>query len=173
MRRITSLLISVATIAGVAALMSPASGNADEAAAPYVTEKPAGYRDWKWIASAHEEGNLNSLGAVLGNAVAVKAFRAGTIPFPDGTMIAAVHYKAVLSDENDKIFGKAQSIVPGSPTNVQFMVKDSKKYAATGGWGFGHFNPDGKPVDAAFMKPCFACHAQFKAHDLVFTQYAP
>jgi hypothetical protein len=51
--------------------MSPASGSADEAAAPYVTEKPAGYRDWKWIASAHEEGKLNSLGAVLGNAVAI------------------------------------------------------------------------------------------------------
>jgi hypothetical protein len=107
---------------GVAALMSPAFGNADEAAPPWVTEKPAGYRDWKWISSAHEEGNLNSLGAVLGNPVAVKAFRAGTIPFPDGTMIAALHYSAVPSDENNKIFGKAQSIVPGSPTNVQFMV---------------------------------------------------
>ncbi len=173
MRRIASLLISVATMTGVAALMSPPSGNADETAPPWVTEKPAGYRDWKWISSAHEEGNLNSLGAVLGNPVAVKAFRAGTIPFPDGTIIAALHYKAVSSDENNKIFGKVQSIVPGAPTNVQFMVKDSKKYAATGGWGFGHFNADGKPVDAAFMKPCFACHAQFKAHDLVFTQYAP
>jgi hypothetical protein len=53
------------------------------------------------------------------------------------------------------------------------MVKDSKKYGATGGWGFGHFNADGKPVDAAFMKPCFACHEQNKTHDLVFTQYAP
>jgi hypothetical protein len=173
MRRFASLLVSVATMTGVAAQMSPAPGTANAPAAPYVTEKPAGYRDWKWIASAHEEGNLNSLGAVLGNAVAIRAFRAGTIPFPDGTIIAALHYKAVHSAENDKIFGQAQSIVPGAPTNVQFMVKDSKKYAATGGWGFGHFNADGKPVDAAFMKPCFACHAQFKAHDLVFTQYAP
>ena len=59
------------------------------------------------------------------------------------------------------------------PTNIQFMVKDSVKYATTGGWGFGHFSPDGKPANAAFMKPCFPCHAQEKAHDLVFTRYAP
>lgn len=173
MRGLAILLVSAATIIGIAVSMAPAYGNADQEAAPYVTEKPAGYRDWKVISVAHEEGNLNSLGFVLGNAVAIRAYRAGTLPFPDGTIIAAVHYGAVPSEENNKIFGKAQSIVPGSPTNIQFMVKDSKKYAATGGWGFGHFNANGKPVDAAFMKPCFPCHAQFKAHDLVFTQYAP
>ena len=172
MRRIASLLISVATMTGVAALMSPASGNADEAAAPYVTERPAGYRDWKWIASAHEEGNLNSLGAVLGNAVAIKAYRAGTIPFPDGTIIAALHYGHVPSAENNKVFGQAQSFVPGPPTNIQFMVKDSTKYAATGGWGFATF-VDGKPAAAASMKSCFPCHNQTKASDLVFTHYAP
>lgn len=173
MRGLAVLLVSVATIAGAAG--APASGNADQdtAPAPWVTEKPAGYRDWKVISVAHEEGNLNSLGAVLGNAVAIRAYRAGTLPFPDGTIIAALHYHAVPSEENNKIFGKAQSIVPGSPTNVQFMVKDSKRYAATGGWGFGHFNADGKPVDAAFMKPCFPCHQQFREHDMVFTQYAP
>jgi len=48
------------------------------------------------------------------------------------------------------------------------MVKASKKYAATGGWGFGHF-ADGKPGDAAFMKSCFPCHEKAKATDLVFT----
>lgn len=112
-------------------------------------------------------------GAILGNDVAIRAYRGKTIPFPDGTIIAALHYRHAASEENNKVFGQAQSFVPGAPTNVQFMVKDSKKYAATGGWGFGHFNADGKPVDAAFMKPCFPCHAQDQAHDLVFTQYAP
>jgi hypothetical protein len=53
------------------------------------------------------------------------------------------------------------------------MVKDSKKYATTGGWGFGHFNKDGKSVDEASMKTCFPCHDQIKARDLVFTRYAP
>ncbi len=63
-----------------------------------------------------------------------------------------------------KSLADAQSFVPGAPTNIQFMVKDSKKYAATGGWGFAHFQ-DGKPGDAAFMKPCF-CHEQAKGDRL-------
>jgi hypothetical protein len=52
------------------------------------------------------------------------------------------------------------------------MVKDSKKYASTGGWGFGHFN-DGKPAGKAFMTSCFPCHQKIKERDLVFTHYAP
>ena len=52
------------------------------------------------------------------------------------------------------------------------MVKDSTKYAATGGWGFAHFQ-DGKPGDVAFMKSCFPCHEKAKATELVFTRYAP
>lgn len=64
------------------------------------------------------------------------------------------------------------TFVAGPPTNVQFMVKDSIKYAATGGWGFGHFQ-DGKPGSEVLMKTCFPCPAQEKARDLVFTQYAP
>jgi hypothetical protein len=139
MRRIASLLISVATMTGVAALMSAASGNADEAAAPYVTEKPAGYRDWKWIASAHEEGNLNSLGAVLGNAVAIKAYRAGTIPFPDGTIIAALHYKAVSSEENDKIFGQKQSIRSWSADERSVYGQGLKKVRRDGRLGVRSF----------------------------------
>jgi hypothetical protein len=83
-----------------------------------------------------------------------------------------LHYRNVPSDENNMVFGQAQSFVPGAPTNIQFMVKDSKKYAATGGWGFGHF-ADGKPGDAAFMKSCFPCHEKTQATDLVFTRYAP
>jgi hypothetical protein len=126
------------------------------------------------ISVAHEEGNLNSLGAILGNEVAIKAYREGKLPFPDGTIIAALHWRHVPSEENNKVFGQDQSFVAGPPTNVQFMVKDSKKYAATGGWGFGHFNGrDGKPAEKAFMKTCFACHQAMKARDLVFTKYAP
>lgn len=159
--------------ANAGAAMAPASGQVDQQGAPWVTEKPDGYRDWRLISVAHEEGNIHSLGAMLGNDVAIKAYRENTLPFPDGTIIAALHYQNVASEENDKVFSQPQSFVPGPPTNVQFMVKDSKKYAATGGWGFGHFNANGKPVDAAFMKPCYPCHAQNKAHDLVFTHYAP
>ncbi len=173
MKHFTFFLVTVATLAGLVARIASARGHADaDPGAPYVTEIPQGYRDWKWISSAHEAGNLNSLGAVLGNDVAFKAFRDGRLPYPDGTIIAALHYRNVPSEENNKIFGQAQSFVPGAPTNIQFMVKDSKKYAATGGWGFGHF-ADGKPGTAAFMKSCFPCHEKTKATDLVFTHYAP
>ena len=172
MKHFTFFLIAVATMAGLVALIAPAPGHADGQAAPFVTEIPQGYRDWKWISSAHEAGNLNSLGAVLGNDVAFNAFREGKLPYPDGTIIAALHYHNVPSAENNKVFGQAQSFVPGPPTNIQFMVKDSTKYAATGGWGFATFK-DGKPADAASMKSCFPCHNQAKASDLVFTHYAP
>jgi hypothetical protein len=83
-----------------------------------------------------------------------------------------LHYSYLPSEENNKVFGQAQSFVPGAPTNIQFMVKDSKRYAATGGWGFGHF-ADGKHGDAAFMNSCFTCHEKAKATDLVFTHYVP
>jgi Cytochrome P460 len=173
MKHFTFFVVAVAAMAGVVALIAPAPGRADGVpASAFVTEIPHGYRDWRWISSAHEAGNLNSLGAVLGNDVAINAYREGKLPFPDGTIIAALHYRHVPSDENNKVFGQAQSFVPGSPTNVQFMVKDSTKYAATGGWGFAHFQ-DGKPGAAAFMKSCFPCHEKAKASDLVFTHYAP
>jgi hypothetical protein len=148
MKHFTFFLVAVSTIAGLVTFVASAPRHADGETAPnFVTEIPQGYRDWQWISSAHEAANLNSLGAVLGNDVAVKAYREGKLPFPDGTIIAALHYRNVPSDENNKVFGRVQSFVPGPPTNIQFMVKDSTKYAATGGWGFAHFQ-DGKPGDA-------------------------
>jgi Cytochrome P460 len=173
MKPIAFLLVAVATLAGVVAFTPSASLHADEGAAPiFVTKIPPGYRDWRLISVAHEEGNLNSLGAVLGNDVAITAYREGKLPFPDGTIIAALHYSHAPSEENNKVFGRSQSFVAGAATNIQFMVKDSKKYAATAGWGFAHFK-DGKPGDEAFMNTCFPCHNQAKARDLVFTRYAP
>ena len=173
MKWIALLLVIVAGIAAIAALIPATSGQTGQDAAPvWVTKIPAGYRDWKWISSAHEEGNLNSIGAVLGNDVAIKAYREKTLPFPEGTIIAALHYRYTSSEENNKVFGRAQSFVPGQPTNVQFMIKDSKKYAATGGWGFGHFNKDGTLGNDGLMKTCFPCHAK-ASRDFVFTQYAP
>jgi hypothetical protein len=173
MTRFTLLLLAVGTMAGLATLVAHPPGATDaQTTAPYVTEIPHGYRDWRWVSSAHEAGNLNSLGAVLGNDAAIKAYREAKLPFPDGSIIAALHYKNVPSDENNKVFGQAQSFVPGAPTNIQFMVKDSKKYAATGGWGFATF-VDGKPADPASMKSCFPCHEKAGTTDLVFTRYAP
>jgi hypothetical protein len=172
-KRIAFLLIAVVTVVGAATLMAPASGHAnDDATAVFVTKIPPGFRDWRLISVAHEEGNLHSFAAVLGNDIAIKAYRDGTLPYPDGTIIAALHYGHVASEENNKAFGDPQSFVPGPATNVQFMVKDSKKYAATGGWGFGHFNKDGTPGTDAQLKTCFPCHAK-ASRDFVFTRYAP
>ncbi len=98
---------------------------------------------------AHEEGDLNDLRAILGNDVAIKAYREGKLPFPDGTIIARLAWSYVPLEESSKAFGRLQSFVAGPPKNgVQLMVKGSKKYASTGGWGFAQFN-DGKPADEA------------------------
>ncbi|HEY5870271.1 MAG TPA: cytochrome P460 family protein [Candidatus Tectomicrobia bacterium] len=174
MRRMICVLVAGVALAGVVAYMAPASGQADGEAAPiFVTEIPPGYRDWRLISVAHEEGDLNDLRAILGNDVAIEAYREGQLPFPDGTIIARLAWSYDPSEENNTVFGRPQSFVAGPPKNgVQFMVKDAKKYAATGGWGFAHFN-DGKPADEAVLKTCFPCHQAIKERDLVFTRYAP
>jgi hypothetical protein len=159
-----------------AALMAPASGRADEAANPaFVTRIFPGYRDWKLISVAHEEGNLNDIRAILGNDTAIKAYRENKRPFPEGTVIARISWNYVPSELNNKTFGRAQSFVAGSAPAwyLQFMVKDSKKYAATGGWGYGQFDKDGKPVQESALKTCFPCHLKIEGRDFVFTDYAP
>ena len=175
MKRVTVSLIVVAAVVSVIAFKTRAFRPTFQEPIPvFVNEiPPAGYREWRFISVAHEEGNLNSFASILGNDVAINTYRDGQLPFPDGAIIAALHYRFVPSAENNKAFGRDQSFVAGAPTNVQFMVKDSKKYAATGGWGFGHFNNDRKPVDDAFMKTCFPCHQKTKEQDFVFTRYAP
>ena len=124
---------------------------------------------------AHEAGKLNDIRAILGNDLAIKAYREGKLPFPDGTIIARLSWNYVPSEENDKVFGGPQSFVAGSAPAwyLQFMVKDSKKYAATRGWGYAQFDKDGNPTDAAKLETCAPCHEPAKANDFVFTHYAP
>jgi hypothetical protein len=174
MRRIVFVLVAVGALAGVAAYMAPASGQADGEAAPISGVKiPPGYREWRLISVAHEEGSLNDLRAILGNDVAIKAAREGTLPYPDGSIIARLAWSYDPLAESEKAFGRLQSFVAGRPKNgVQFMVKDSRKYASTGGWGFAQFD-DGKPASEAVQKTCLSCHATVEARDFVFNRYAP
>jgi hypothetical protein len=174
MKRITFLLLAIATMVGGVALTAPASRHLDKEATPiFVKTIPSGYRDWRFISVAREEGSLNDIRAILGNDKAIKAYRDGKLPFPEGAIIARLAWSHDASEENNKVFGRPQSFVAGLPKNgVQFMVKDSKKYAATGGWGFAHFD-DGKPADEAVMNTCYDCHTAVKERDLVFTRYAP
>jgi cytochrome P460 len=179
-RRVAIVAVAVATVAAVASV-APASSRADREGTPiFVSKVPDGYRDWKLISVAREEGDLDDIRAVLGNDVAVKAYRVGRLPFPDGAIIARLAWSFDASDENNNTFARLlnrpvarQSFVAGSPKNgVQFMVKDSKKYASTGGWSYGHFN-DGKSADEAVLNSCHPCHAAIQARDFVFTRYAP
>ncbi|MGK9171584.1 cytochrome P460 family protein [Inquilinus limosus] len=128
---------------------------------------PEGYRQWELVAPAHETDPLNELRVVLGNSAAIEAYKNGTLPFPDGTILVKLAWKHVQSPEFEPAF------VPGAATTVQVMVKDSKRYPSTGGWGFGRFI-NGIPVDEAQHQTCFACHeAGVKNHDYVFTRFAP
>ena len=189
MKRSTLVLVAATTAAGAAAYLAAASGRPDEAASPiYGITIPAGYRDWSLISLAAVGGPVNDLRAKLGNDAAMKAFREGTRPFPDGTIIARLAYRQVTSEENNRVFGAAAerqglspeatakllaaSFVAGPATNVQFMVKDSKKYASSGGWGFAQFT-NGKADGEAVQKTCFSCHAPAQDRDFVFTRYAP
>lgn len=171
-RAVIALLAMVAA-GGAAGGLAVRAGHAEEpAAAVYVTKIPHGYRDWKLVSVAREEGELDDIRAILGNDRAVKAFRDGKIPFPDGAVIARIAWAYDTSAVNNKSFGRQQSFVAGAPKNgVQFMVRDSKKYAATGGWGYAQFD-DGVPADDSVMKTCFPCHQAIKDRDYVFTHYA-
>ena len=179
MKRIAFALLAVATLAGIVAYRSSASGQSHADSSPiYGVKIPAGYRDWKIIAVDQLllAGKSDQLRAQLGNDIAIQAYREGKLPFPDGAIIAAIHWTRVPSEDNNKVlngpFPGTQSFVIGSPVNVQFMVKDSKKYAASGGWGFADFK-NGKPGDMALHETCFPCHTPAQDHDYVYTRYAP
>lgn len=165
MRRVVFILVAVT--------LACAAPPSEESSPVFGVRIPAGYRDWRLVSVAHEEGKLNDLRAILGNDVAIKAYREGRLPFPDGTIIARLAWNYVPLEESSKAFGSPQSFVAGPPKNgIQFMVKDSKKYASTDGWGFAQFD-GGKPADEARHATCFPCHENVKERDLVFNRYAP
>lgn len=175
MSRLTLLTAAAGTLAGsVLLLVSCASRHDATPAGPIAGDTlPAGYRDWRLISVAREEGDLDDIRAILGNDTAIDAYRSGTRPFPDGAIIARLAWSYDSSEENDRTFGRKQSYVAGHPKNgVQFMFKDTTQYAATGGWRYAQFD-EGEPLhDAAVLQRCFECHRAFEEHDFVFTRYA-
>jgi hypothetical protein len=148
--------------------------DASDASPIFGVRLPEGYRDWKLISVAHEAGQNNDIRAILGNDIAIKAFREGQRPFPDGAVIARLAWAFQSSPRNDAVFPAPQSFIAGPPTNVQISVKDSKRYAATGGWGYGQFEHGKANRDPVLVQKCYACHAKLeKADDFVFTHYSP
>jgi len=157
-------LLAIGALMGV----SCAAVSADAVApAPNGITIPPGYKDWRTIAVSHRTDN-NTLRAILGNDVAIKAAREGkTHPWPDGTIMAKVAWK----DATHEVWKAAT--VPGDFIQAEFMIKDSKKYSTTGGWGFARWlGMDQKPYgkDANFVQECFGCHTPVKNNDFVFTQ---
>jgi hypothetical protein len=123
------------------------------------------YMSWKVVAPSYRE-DKGQIRIVTGNDIAVAALHAGTKPLPDGSVLAKVAWKA----EKHPSFPVAT--VPAAFAQVEFMVKDAKKYQATGGWGFARFvgnelKPYGK--DATFVGECFGCHTPVAANDYLFT----
>ena len=162
------ILASLVLAACAVALTTLARGKETDDSSPIFGVKiPSGYRNWELIAPSHEAGGFNELRGILGNDTAMKAYREAILPFPDGAMLAKLGWKQVPSTEFDG------ASVPGRATTVQIMVKNSQKYASTGGWGFGRFI-DGAAVDRAQHETCFGCHqAHVEDHDFVFTRLAP
>jgi hypothetical protein len=168
MRKIILASLAAGVVSSaVAAAFAANTSNPDQLSPIYGVSLPDGYRKWELVAPAQEAAPLNELRAVVGNDIAVKAYRDGKLPFPDGTVLVKLAWKHTQSPEFES------ASIPGAATTVQVMVKDATKYAASGGWGFGRFI-DGKPVDRAQHETCFACHeGRVKQRDYVFTKWAP
>jgi Cytochrome P460 len=126
----------------------------------------ADYLNWDLIAPSYRE-DKGHIRIITGNEIAVAALRAGTKPLPDGSVLAKVAWKA----EKHPAFPTATE--PGAFVQVEFMVKNAKKYKNTGGWGFARFvGADLKPYgkDAGFVAECFGCHTPVASNDYLFTK---
>ena len=150
----------------VVTALSPGVGWADDEASPVFGVKlPADHRGWPMISTAYQ-AKFDLFEVILGNEIATAAYREEKLPFPDGTVLVKLSWERVPATTFEG------AIVPGRAASVQMMTKDSQRYAATGGWGFGKFI-DGRPVSEAEHQACFGCHeAHAKAQDFVFTRVA-
>ena len=161
------IILAVAGLAlGTGLLLA---GKSRPAPAPNGIELPADFADWRLVSTSARADN-DTLRAILGNKAAIKAARAGSInPWPDGAILAKVAWR------REDIKEWPPAAVPGGFLQVEFMIKDSRKYARTGGWGFARWwgaelKPYGK--DAGFVDECFSCHQPVKDRDFVFTRPA-
>jgi len=138
-----------------------------------------GYESWQLVSISQDGPHV---AAILANPIMIKAYEEGVPengkPFPDGSKMAKVHWTPT------KMEAFPAATVPGAQHDVDFMEKDSKRFADSGGWGWAAFDYDPashtfKPGTSADTPPqgsnatCgFACHAIVKARDYVFTNYA-
>lgn len=157
-----TLLLSLALFAA----FNATAADTKVAPSPNGITIPEGYKNWRLIAPAHRIDN-KTIRAIIGNDVAIEAARAGkTNPWPEGAILG----KLVWKEKADEAWPTA--IVPGEFVHAEFMIKDSKKYASTGNWGYARWlGLDQKPFgkDADLAQVCVACHTPKKPNDWVFT----
>jgi Cytochrome P460 len=168
MRRSIGSTVTMLILCSALAAMAAAPQPSKLPAANGIT-LPEGYKDWRIIAPSHRTDN-STLRIILGNDRAQLAARSGqTNPWPDGAILA----KLVWKDSTHETWPEAT--VPGKFVHAEFMIKDAKRYSATGGWGFARWlgmeqQPYGK--DASFVQECYGCHLPVNDSDYVFTRPA-
>jgi hypothetical protein len=173
--------------AAVAVVLAALGGRAISLQDKYTVQVPGGlafsefrgYEDWAVIAISENGGKI---AVILGNPVMIAAFKEGIPdngkPFPDGAMMAKIHWIPKIQETYP-----GPPKVPGVQHDADFMVKDSKRFADSGGWGWAAFEHDAasdtfrpggltdSPPQANDAKCGFACHTIVKARDYVFTEY--
>jgi hypothetical protein len=182
MKKLT--LISLGISAPIAVF---AAGVAISAQDKYTVQVPGGlafaefrgYEDWPVIAISENGG---AIAVIMGNPAMIEAYREGVPgngkPFPDGARMAKIHW---IPKKQEAYPG--QPTVPGAQHDVDFMVKDSKRFADSGGWGWAAFDYDpasdmfkpsttaSKPPQEHDAKCGFSCHTIVQNRDYVFTEY--
>jgi hypothetical protein len=139
-----------------------------------------GYEAWQVISISYNGGKM---AAILGNPAMIDAFKAGIPangkPFPDGAKMAKIHW-----NPKKNLIAPGPPLVPDTLHDIDFMVKDTARFADSGGWGWGAFEYEAssntftpataadKPPQANDAKCGFACHTIVKQQDYVFTKYA-
>jgi Cytochrome P460 len=170
--RIRTMAISAAVLAGLGGIALAAQDK-------YSVQVPGGlafsefrgYEAWQTISVSQTRDLIE---VILGNPAMIAAYQAGIPgngkPFPDGVRMAKIHWKATKSAD-----APAPTTVPGELDDVDFMAKDSKRFADSGGWGYAQFNyaaaSDSFTPLGTGAKCGYACHTVVKAKDYVFTVY--
>jgi Cytochrome P460 len=171
----------------IAAVVAVLGGKAISAQDKYTLHVPGGlgladfkgYEGWPVIAISENGGRI---AVIMGNSIMIDAYKEGVPgngkPFPDGARMAKVHW---IPKKQETYPG--QPTVPGTQHDVDFMVKDSKRFADSGGWGYAEFEYDtasdkfrpgtldDEPPQANDAKCGFACHTIVQTRDYVFTEY--
>lgn len=185
MKRMTSLLTLTGAVV-LAVLGGRALTAQDSGPAKYTVQVPGGlafsefrgYEAWQTVSISRSE---KLVAVILANPVMIEAYKAGIPgngkPFPDGSKMAKIHWTPKMLE------AFPGATVPGSLHDVDFMVKDSKRFADSGGWGWAVFNYDaasdtftpgtlaGMPPQGNDAKCGLACHTIVKTRDYVFTEY--